>query len=269
MYQVKMKIPIALTEEIGHILFSIGALSVSHKKIKTIAQVEAIFKSTAPVKKHFDQELFTTKKINTTYWQNKWFQYYKAFAINKNILIKPYTDKKKYHQKYVLTLDPRYAFGDGRHPTTILALRTLYSSLLNKKVIRLLDIGTGTGVLAILANKMGVSDCAGFDIESQAIRQARKNNTYNKTKCRFFIADAFTYRENQKYDLIVVNLISSQMEPALPRVKELLAPDGLVVATGISNRWSKDMEKCFTKNKLRVTKKTSLNDWNCFMVRHD
>jgi ribosomal protein L11 methyltransferase len=264
-----MSVPTVLTEEIGHILFSLGALSVSHTHVKTTTQIEAIFKSTKPLSSHFDKELFTAKKINTTYWQNKWFQYYKAFAINKDILIKPYTDKKKYKQKYILTLDPRYAFGDGRHPTTLLALRTLYATLHKKRFSRLLDIGTGTGVLAILANKMGVPETVGFDIEDQAIRQARKNNAYNRTTCRFFVADALTYRENKKYDLIVVNMISSQMEPALPKVKELLTPDGLVVATGISTRWSKDMENCFAKHHLRVTKKMSLNDWNCFMVHHD
>jgi ribosomal protein L11 methyltransferase len=266
MYLVQMEIPSTLTEEIGQILFSIGALSVSHKKVKTSTHVESIFKSTKELAKHFDQELFTTKKINTTYWQNKWFKYYKAFEINKDILIKPYTDKKKYKQKYVITLDPRYAFGDGQHPTTTLALRTLYSALSKKKFKRLLDIGTGTGVLAILANQMGLTDVSGFDIEAQAIRSARKNNTYNKTKCRFFKADAFAYREKRKYDLIVINMISAQMEKALPRVKELLTPNGLAIATGISKRWSKDLEKTFISQGFRLLQKTSLKDWNCFTV---
>ena len=137
----------------------------------------------------------------------------------------------------MVVLDPGLSFGTGQHPTTAFCLRQLVARRRPGEAQSCLDIGTGSGILAIAAAKLGYAPVDAFDFDPEAVRIARANARRNgvAARIRFSRQDLtkLPRRSARKYSLVCANLISSLLLAERERILARLQPDGVLVVAGI------------------------------------
>jgi ribosomal protein L11 methyltransferase len=143
----------------------------------------------------------------------------------------------------IITLDLRGAFGTGNHPTTQLCAEVLTLLLTKHAIQSVCDIGTGTGILSILAAKLGIKTIHGFDIDPLSVKRAKANNRINSTGCKFWKNNILKDTTQKKYDLIVANLQTEILSEALNQITALISPQGWLILSGISSQWQEEMAK--------------------------
>lgn len=175
---------------------------------------------------------FATKLMVEEDWANSWKQYYHSFGVGQNIFIYPIWEKPNPNYPINIGLDPGMAFGSGTHETTDLCLRAL------EKYMQvghwLLDIGTGSGILAIAAAKLGAAKVVAVDLDENAIKVARENVEYNQETAKIELkignlADGVT----GQYNILVANILAEVICLLAKDVKAFLKKDGIFIASGI------------------------------------
>lgn len=131
-----------------------------------------------------------------------------------------------------IELDPGYAFGSGSHPTTILCAAAVERICRNENIGSLLDVGCGSGILAIIAARLGVELVHGLDIDPLAITAAEENARKNKVSNIIFGVDKLEDLKN-KYDVVVANILSGTLLDLYPALKELVKSPGRLILSGI------------------------------------
>ncbi len=174
------------------------------------------------------------RKVRREDWAESWKRHFKPIEIGTALLIKPSWSKRPPKKgQAVIVLDPGLSFGTGQHPTTSFCLRQLAGNRARGKNSQasFLDIGTGSGILAIAAAKLGYAPVHAFDFDPEAVRIARENARKNHV---YWQVDAFTRgdvtkihaRSATKYDLICANLISTLLMAEQRRIIARLKPCG-------------------------------------------
>ncbi len=173
----------------------------------------------------------------------------------------------------VLYLDSRYAFGDGRHPTTILCLTLLEELLENlspeeKLKTSMMDMGTGTGVLAILASIKGLSNILALDIDPVAIENARELAELNR--CRsidFRVMDAANLPPVPSYSLITANLLPPILRFIIPLAAKLSFPGSTAIFSGIGDPSRKEIESIMKNSGFGEIRHISSGWWHAYLAR--
>jgi ribosomal protein L11 methyltransferase len=260
-------------------LFSLGAQSLSTARESDGTMViTAIFNTIDNLSGHFPPGSMEIHELDDSQWKYSWLKHYHGSDINDEIAIESFDDsgtarKTVPARRYRILLDPRDAFGDGRHPTTVLCLKKIHAFLSplshdRKSSLHVLDVGTGTGILAILACLMGAGHIDAFDIETDAVTKTRYNCSLNNCiDVNVFQADITSHRGEQQYDLITANLLTGIIKPNLSTLCGMLLNHGTLILSGISSIWHDEMSLCFTQNGLRVEDMETLEDWNCYVLR--
>jgi ribosomal protein L11 methyltransferase len=150
------------------------------------------------------------------------------------------------------------AFGTGEHATTAMSLRLLAERARKlPRGWRLLDIGTGTGILALAARRLGAEEALGMDIDPGAVAHARRNANLNcLARVRFIGADVLRWKTVSRYDIITANLYSELLITALPHFRLWLRSGGWLIASGILHNQSQLVvsvleDQCFRLEQLR------------------
>jgi len=170
-------------------------------------------------------------------WANEWKKYFKPVRVGKNIMIKPTWEAAVLQEgDLVIEIDPGMAFGTGTHPTTVLCLEALEKYVQPEQLVY--DIGTGSGILAVAAAKLGAEVQAG-DIDSLAVRIAKENISLNKVEDRVKVeagdlGEVFI----DQADIVIANIIADVIIELLPQLPSLLKPGGLFIASGIIDAMS-------------------------------
>ena len=163
-----------------------------------------------------------------------------------------------------------HAFGDGRHATTRLCVAFLTAVLdrLDAEEIRamsLLDVGTGTGILSIIAAKLGVGEIDAIDISPHAVNTAQKN--FEANACRVVCccqSDISSFQPGRDYDVVAANIISSVILENIDTLIGLTKPGGVLIVSGISEQTRDDVRRAFEMRGLRIIDCASLDGWNGF-----
>ena len=166
-------------------------------------------------------------------WLNNWKKYFKPMPVGEKLLIRPLWEEEYDPQgRTVLHLEPGLAFGTGTHETTRLCLELIERYLSPDS--KLLDVGCGSGILAISSLLLGASHAYGCDIDALAVKTARENAAVNQvaSRCTFLQAD-LTQGLSGQYDLICANIVADVIIRLLPDIPRYLAPDGTFIASGI------------------------------------
>ena len=173
----------------------------------------------------------TTAGVEQEDWQNAWKKYYHAMDIGKRLAIVPGWEEYE-TDRMVITMDPGMAFGTGTHETTSLCLEVLDERVRGGE--RVLDIGTGSGILAIAALKLGAAAAEGVDIDPMCVRTAGEHALRNGVQDRFTVlVGDLSDKASGVYNIITANIVAAAILSLAPHVPALMAPGAVFVASGI------------------------------------
>lgn len=202
-------------------------------------------------------------------WLNNWKEFFHQFYID-DLLVTPSWEEIKPEDwdKKVLHIDPGTAFGTGMHETTQLCIRQLKKYITPDTV--LLDVGTGSGILAIVALMYGIKEAAGTDLDPCALEAVRENMEMNGISPGAFqmtIGNIITDKEVQeragyeKYDIVVANILAEVLLPLTPVVKKHLKKGGIYITSGIIAEKEKLVTDAVKAAGMEVLEVTRQNEW--------
>ena len=199
-------------------------------------------------------------------WETAWKAYFKPIRIGQHFLIKPtWEPVNPLEGDIILELDPGMAFGTGTHATTTLCLRAL--EVVVKPGQRVFDLGTGSGILAIAAAKLGANVDA-VDLDSVAIRVAQENVDLNQVnnQVRVVRGDLGTVLTGQA-DVVIANIIADVILILLPDLKRILRADGEFLASGIIENRADDVEVGLKEAGFEIVERLDDSGWILFRAR--
>ena len=215
---------------------------------------------TAELSLHAEAELVG---VNEEDWANSWKQYYKPVKIGEKIVICPAWERyTPAAGEIVIRMDPGMAFGTGTHETTRLVIRLLEKY--TKAGCRMLDVGTGTGILAICASRLGADICRAYDIDPTAVRVARENiqdSGLTNVTCDQSDLLKHVSLEGGQYDLVCANIVADIIIRMTPDVGKYMKDHAVLLASGIIAERCDDVVACFEQNGFRVVELMTDNDW--------
>ena len=206
-----------------------------------------------------------TEGVEQEDWQNGWRKYYHPMDIGSRLAIVPSwqeydTDRVK------LILDPGLAFGTGGHETTSLCLEALDQRVRGGE--RVLDIGTGSGILAIAALKLGAASAEGVDIDPVAVRTAGENAALNGVadKLTVLVGD-LSDKASGKYDIITANIVANAIISLAPSVPGLMAEGAAFIASGFIDSRKDEVIAALEKAGLSVQEVKEKRGWECIVCK--
>lgn len=156
-------------------------------------------------------------------------------SIGKNIWVVPSWHEAPDPNALILELDPGLAFGTGSHPTTRLCMEWLEAHAPHN--LSILDYGCGSGILAMVAKKLGAATVIGVDIDLQAIESAHYNSERNHCDIAYYLPETFTdIHGNAVFDIVVANILSSPLKLMAPMLSGRVVPNGSLVLSGVLER---------------------------------
>ena len=191
---------------------------------------------------------FTTRKVEDADWVRLTQSQFEPIHIGKNIWVVPSWHEAPDPSGLILELDPGLAFGTGSHPTTRLCMEWLEAHPAPGKSV--LDYGCGSGILAMVAKKLGAQDVAGVDIDPQAIESARANAERNGVEIDYYLPDTFAASGNErhaggKFDIVVANILSSPLKLMAPMLAGRVADGGNLILSGVLARQAEEVAAAY------------------------
>lgn len=200
-------------------------------------------------------------------WAGSWKKYYKPLRIGEKLVVVPAWEK--YDAKegdLILKMDPGMAFGTGTHETTRLVAMLIEKYV--KKDDVCLDLGTGSGILAIAASKLGAKTVNAYDIDPVAVRVANENvNDNGITNITCGKSDLFAGVEEKTYDLICANIVADIIIRMLPDVKKYLRPGGVLITSGIIDERAEEVLKAAEATDLVYVETQEEKNWCAIVFR--
>ena len=209
----------------------------------------------------------TIKYAEEQDWAEAWRQYFHTIRVGKRVVVKPTWEK--YERKagdVVVEVDPGMAFGTGNHPTTQLCLRALEKYMRPRRVA--VDFGTGSGILAIAAAKLGASLVIAFDCDDTAVRAARANVQQNNLEERIEVhkSDGLGFI-NCRVDLVTANLVAETIMGQSQALADLLKTGGVLIASGITADRSVEVEQSLRNAGFDIAEILTQDEWVTIVAR--
>ena len=200
-------------------------------------------------------------------WAESWKLHFKPLIIGSALLLKPSWSRRRPRRgQAVVVLDPGLSFGTGRHPTTAFCLRQLVARRRRGEAQSCLDVGTGSGILAIAAARLGYRPVDALDCDPESIRIARGNARRNNVDAgiRFLRQDLtkLPRRRVRKYSVVCANLISNLLVAERDRILACVEADGALIVAGILQREFEQVVKVLRTRRLAVDGEPGMqNEW--------
>lgn len=213
-----------------------------------------------------DNVEFKVIQVCDKMWQNQWEKFYHRVDFSRSLDIVPEWEcpKPLNPHQIVIKMNPKQAFGTGTHITTQLMLMVMERVLLSEMSV--LDVGTGSGILSIVASKFGASNVCATDISDDAIASAKKNLALNDIdNVELKQANLLTGVKG-KYDLILANMLAEILYQLIPHLSDHLARNGSVIMSGIDCEQLSRIEKLLSENGFTVNLKIQEKRWFCILV---
>ena len=191
---------------------------------------------------------FTVRNVADEDWVRLTQSQFAPIHIGKNIWVVPSWHEAPDPDALILELDPGLAFGTGSHPTTRLCMEWLEAHPAPGDSV--LDYGCGSGILAMVAKKMGAGDVAGVDIDPQAIDSACDNAVRNNCEIDFYLPDSFAVSDKAhhatgRFDIVVANILSSPLKLMAPMLAGRVAPGGALILSGVLARQAEEVAQAY------------------------
>ena len=208
----------------------------------------------------------TTEDID---WQNNWKQFFSSFYID-DILIKPTWEelKEEDKDKFLIEIDPGVSFGTGKHETTQLCIRQLRKYM--KDGEKILDVGCGSGILSIVALKLGAGEVVGTDIDENCMTSTYENmevNGLDKAQGTFYVGNLIDDEELQRkvgtecYDIVVANILADVIIPLAPVIPARLKKDGIFITSGIIDFKEEEVKQAIQQAGFEILETNYQGEW--------
>jgi ribosomal protein L11 methyltransferase len=199
-------------------------------------------------------------------WAESWKLHFKPVVIGSALLLKPSWSRRRPRKgQAVVILDPGLSFGTGRHPTTAFCLRELVARRPRTESQSCLDVGTGSGILAIAAAKLGYGPVDALDCDPECIRIARANARRNGVSARIRLLrqdlTGLPRLSARKYSVICANLVSSLLMTERERILARLHADGALIVAGILKSEFGHVQTAFEGAGQRLAASRTENEW--------
>jgi ribosomal protein L11 methyltransferase len=224
----------------------------------------------ASLGEHFVGDL-RTREVNEEDWANAWKDYFHVTHIGKRLVIRPsWREYAAKDDEVVLELDPGMAFGTGLHPTTRMCLEQVEQR--TQSGMRVLDVGTGSGILALAAAKLDAASVYCIDNSSVAVESAAANAAINKLGDKIVVElgildEAGAARMEGQYDMALVNIIAHVIGGMAPQLAQVLVPGGLLITSGIIEARRVDAEPALLAAGLELIDQAMIDDWIVLIMR--
>jgi len=211
---------------------------------------------------------FITNTITDPDWGEQWKKYFKPLKISKNIVIKPTWERfAPLGRDIVVDIDPGMAFGTGTHDTTRLCREALAQLFEEQPLNRVLDVGTGSGILAIAAAALGAQQVVACDIEPESCMVAAENARLNQVDNRVQITDRALDELEGNFQLVLANILAEENIRLAPQLVSRLAPGGSLVLSGMlveKEQLVIDALRAFALDGPTIVRTT---EWSCLSYR--
>lgn len=226
-----------------------------------------------PGEVHYEQRL-----VDEDEWANEWKQYFKPVRVSERLTIKPTWEDYEPQSKdeKIIELDPGMAFGTGTHPTTTLCLRALEKQVKGGEEI--IDVGTGSGILAVGAALLGAKHILAVDLDPVAVKIAEENSELNKLTDQITVKESdllSVFRDGQKasvgvtlpVDMVVANILAEVILLLIDDVHQVLKSGGIFISSGIYKNKEEVVEQALVKSGLEIMEVLHEDDWAAFVAR--
>jgi ribosomal protein L11 methyltransferase len=238
---------------------------------KHLSDLQSYINNLAELFPELKKPTFNTEVIIDPQWGEVWKRFFKPLRITKNIIVKPSWERySATGRETVIEIDPGMAFGTGQHPSTSMCIEAMEEILLKDRTFqkwRVLDVGTGTGILGISAAKLGASSVMCVDIDDQAVEIAHKNVAVNHVGDRVVIVNSDVAKIKGTFELIVANLTAETLIKIKSHLVKMMEKGGYLVISGIFEKNRQDVERAFTRDDLISHKVIADKEWVCYVYK--
>ena len=286
--EVRVEVPSALVEPVANFLIESGSPGVVQEEVAGKAgtgkeRVVAYFRTprSFPIQRKKIRKYlsslapppgswsFRWRGLREEKWAEAWKDNFKPLRVTRHMVVTP--PWERYAGKagdLVIEIDPGMAFGTGTHPTTrmcLQALEALIPSFVHPPSV--LDFGTGSGILAIAAQKLGAKETVAVDIDPAAIRNARKNASANHLHGRIDFRVGSGQSLRGRFGIVVANLLPQELLKAADFLARRVSPAGYLVVSGILKKQEKEIASTFAKKGLKIHASRAGRGWICMVFK--
>jgi len=206
-------------------------------------------------------------------WLTSWKKYWAPELVGNHFLILPcwINLDEKFKDKKIIKIDPGAAFGTGSHPSTYLCLEKMEKILFSDK--KILDIGSGSGILSVAARSLGAKEVYAVDNDYLAINSTKSNfqlNFGNLNNLNTYLGsfnEVMLKNQLKQFDFVLCNILAEVIKGMIPSIYKCLRNNGEVIFCGILNSQKDEIIKILIKNDLKLLDVTTRKDWACISAQ--
>jgi ribosomal protein L11 methyltransferase len=200
-------------------------------------------------------------------WQTEWMRHLRPVALTERLVLQPTTDSTRLPKgKRRLWYEPDQAFGVGTHPTTLLVARATERWCRARRPRSVLDVGTGTGVLALVAARSGAARVRGVDVDPVAVRAARRNARLNDLGDRCSFSTAPLARIRSRFDLVLANIEVWVLLELAGDLCRVVGPGGALVLSGLLEERVDEVLRAVAEQALTEASRETADGWACLVL---
>ena len=202
-------------------------------------------------------------------YQNSWKKYLYPEKVSEKFVVKPtWREYEPEENELVIELDPGRAFGTGSHPTTSLCLKIMEENINPGNTV--IDVGTGSGILMIAAEKLGATDIYGTDIDELAVEATKENLELNKISeksAQVFLGDLISVVQDKQFDVVVANILADVILLLLKDIFKVVKKDGLIIFSGIIEDKLPEIVKQVEEKGLEILEIKRDKEWRALLIK--
>ncbi|MGL4642619.1 MAG: 50S ribosomal protein L11 methyltransferase [Cetobacterium sp.] len=202
-------------------------------------------------------------------YQNSWKKYLYPEKVSEKFVVKPtWREYEPEEDELVIELDPGRAFGTGSHPTTSLCLKIMEENI--KPGNTVIDVGTGSGILMIAAEKLGATGIYGTDIDELAVEATKENLELNKISentAQVFLGDLISVVQDKQFDVVVANILADVILLLLKDIFKVVKKDGLIIFSGIIEDKLPEIVKQVEEKGLEILEIKRDKEWRALLIK--
>lgn len=205
---------------------------------------------------------FTTNTIEEKNWNEVWESNFQPVIVNNFCAIRAEFHESIKDAEHEIIITPKMSFGTGHHATTYMMIAQMQNIDFKNKTV--FDFGTGTGILAILAEKLEASSITAIDVDDWSIANAKEN--FKRNGCSKISVSLSSEIPNQEFDIILANINRNIILSYLPELNASLKENSYLLISGLLNSDEKEIVEACTSHNLRLLKRTERNNWICLLL---